>query len=238
VKDVPDELMDIPLPPGLGEVLESAARLQELVPDAVLVGGSAAAYYARHRMSTDHDHIIGDLRDRFDLILDALERDGDFVLNRATPGKIILGELGGIEAGVRQMIRTRPLETHRVRLPSGARLTVPTLEEIIRIKGYLIVRRNQMRDFLDVAALSGRYGVEFVGAVLAGIDDYYAEPTHPSDRPVQTQLARQLAEPDPRDHSRIAQLPSYKGLIDRWQKWGDVVEECRALAARMISPVA
>lgn len=230
--------MDIPLPPGLGEVLESAARLQELVPDAVLVGGSAAAYYARHRMSTDHDHIIGDLRDRFDLILDALERDGDFVLNRATPGKIILGELGGIEAGVRQMIRTRPLETHRVRLPSGARLTVPTLEEIIRIKGYLIVRRNQMRDFLDVAALSGRYGVEFVGAVLAGIDDYYAEPTHPSDRPVQTQLARQLAEPDPRDHSRIAQLPSYKGLIDRWQKWGDVVEECRALAARMISPVA
>lgn len=238
MKDVPDELMDIPLPPGLGEVLESAARLQELVPDAVLVGGSAAAYYARHRMSTDHDHIIGDLRDRFDLILDALERDGDFVLNRATPGKIILGELGGIEAGVRQMIRTRPLETHRVRLPSGARLTVPTLEEIIRIKGYLIVRRNQMRDFLDVAALSGRYGVEFVGAVLAGIDDYYAEPTHPSDRPVQTQLARQLAEPDPRDHSRIAQLPSYKGLIDRWQKWGDVVEECRALAARMISPVA
>jgi len=230
--------MDEPLPPGLGEVLESAARLQELVPDAVLVGGSAAAYYARHRMSTDHDHIIGDLRDRFDLILDALERDGDFVLNRATPGKIILGELGGIEAGVRQMIRTRPLETHRVRLPSGARLTVPTLEEIIRIKGYLIVRRNQMRDFLDVAALSGRYGVEFVGAVLAGIDDYYAEPTHPSDRPVQTQLARQLADPDPRDHSRIAQLPSYKGLIDRWQKWGDVVEECRALAARMISPLA
>jgi hypothetical protein len=30
-------------------VLESASRLQDLVPDAVLVGGSAAALYAGHR---------------------------------------------------------------------------------------------------------------------------------------------------------------------------------------------
>jgi hypothetical protein len=33
-------------------VLESAARLQRLVPDAVLVGGSAAAAYAGHRDPT------------------------------------------------------------------------------------------------------------------------------------------------------------------------------------------
>lgn len=225
---------DAELPAGLEEVLESAARLQRLVPDAVLVGGSAAAYYARHRMSTDHDHILSDLRDRFDLVLDALERDGDFVLNRATPGKIILGELGGIEAGVRQMIRTRPLEVQRVRLRSGAQITVPTLEEIARIKGYLIVRRNQMRDYLDVAALSGRFGVETISDVLAGIDDYYTDPAHPEDRPVQSQLARQLVAPAPKDRSRIADLPTYKGIVPRWQDWDAVVDECRALAARMI----
>ena len=41
--------------PELVRVLESAARLQEVVPDAVLVGGSAAALWANHRFSYDHD---------------------------------------------------------------------------------------------------------------------------------------------------------------------------------------
>lgn len=230
----PSESAGEALPAGLEEVLESAARLQRLVPDAVLVGGSAAAYYARHRMSTDHDHILEDLRDRFDIILDALERDGDFILNRAVPGKIILGELGGIEAGVRQMIRTRPLEVQRVRLPSGAELTVPTLEEIVRVKGYLIVKRNQMRDYLDVAALSGMFGAEAIGPVLAQIDDYYTDPSHADDHPVQSQLARQLAAPAPRDSTRIADLATYKGLVPRWRNWDDVTAECRTLATRMI----
>lgn len=226
--------MDSDLPTGLAEVLDSAARLQELVPDAVLVGGSAAALYARHRMSTDHDHVLADLRDRFDFVLDALERDGDFVLNRALPGKIILGELGGIEAGVRQLIRRRPLEVQRVTLPSGGEVTVPTVAEIARIKGFLIVKRNQVRDYLDVAALSGAFGAAEIGAVLQGIDEYYTDPSHPDDRPVQAQLARQLAAPAPRDHRAIAGLATYKGLVPRWREWDDVVAECRSLSVHLI----
>ncbi len=222
------------LPEGLAAVLESAARLQRIVPDAVLVGGSAAAFYARRRMSTDHDHVLVDLRDRFDLVADALEREGEFILNRAVPAKIILGELGGIEAGVRQLIRVRPLEVQSVRLASGAALTVPTLDEIARIKGYLIVRRNQMRDYLDVAALSGRFGADRIGATLAEIDDYYTDPSHPSDQPVRSQLARQLALPQPRDSRSIRDLPRYKSLEPRWHDWASVVAECERLAARVI----
>lgn len=46
------------------------------------------------------------------MVLDALEREGDWVTNRATPGKFVLGSsLGGIESGVRQLSRTTPLET-------------------------------------------------------------------------------------------------------------------------------
>src|ERR1039457_6108448 len=52
--------------PELLRVLESAARLQEVVPDAVLVGGSAAALWASHRSSDDHDHVLADLDARFD----------------------------------------------------------------------------------------------------------------------------------------------------------------------------
>ncbi|MFF5626848.1 hypothetical protein ACFY5A_15910 [Microbacterium sp. NPDC012755] len=222
------------LPSGLEELVESAARLQDLVPDAVLVGGSEAEHYARQRVSTDHDYVLADLRDRFGFVLDALDHDGDFVLNRTTPGRIILGELGGIEAGVRQLIRTRPLEVQRVRLRSGAEVTVPTLEEIARIKAFLIVKRNQMRDYLDVAALSGAYGADVIGDMLAQVDDYYTDPSHADDHPVQAQLIRQLAQPAPKDRSLIADVARRKGLVPRWRNWDDVVAECRTLAAHVI----
>ena len=55
--------------PKLATILRAAARLQELIPDAVLVGGTAAAYHASHRLSLDDDHVLVDLRDRFDDVL-------------------------------------------------------------------------------------------------------------------------------------------------------------------------
>lgn len=214
-------------------MLESASRLQQMVPDAVLVGGSAAALYAGHRDSYDHDHVLADLRDRFEVVLEALESEGEWVTNRVIPGKVILGQLGDIEAGVRQMIRTRPLETARVTLPSGRALTVPTAEETLRIKGFLIVRRNQTRDYLDVAALADRYGPGEAAAVLARIDDYYAD-QHGEGSGVAAQLARQLADPRPKDSSVTRQLGAYRNLARRWTDWGQVRSACRQLAAEMI----
>jgi transcriptional regulator with XRE-family HTH domain len=70
--------------PELVRVLESAARLQEVVPDAVLVGGSAAAPWASHRTSFDHDHVLQDLSDRFDAVLEAIEATDGWVTNRVT----------------------------------------------------------------------------------------------------------------------------------------------------------
>lgn len=214
-------------------VLESASRLQQMVPDAVLVGGSAAALYAGHRDSYDHDHVLTDLRDRFEVVLEALESEGEWVTNRVVPGKIILGQLGDIEAGVRQMIRTRALETTQVTLPSGRALTVPTAEETLRIKGFLIVRRNQTRDYLDVAALSDRYGIHDAADVLARIDDYYAD-QHGEGRGVAAQLTRQLADPRPKDSSVTGQLNTYRNLAARWTNWDEVRSVCRELAAQML----
>ena len=59
--------------PILRRVLASAARLQKVVPDAVLVGGSAAALHVGHRDSFDHDHVLADLAERYDSVLDAVE---------------------------------------------------------------------------------------------------------------------------------------------------------------------
>jgi hypothetical protein len=219
--------------PELLAVLESASRLQQKVPDAVLVGGSAAALYAGHRDSYDHDHVLPDLRDRFDVVLEALESVGEWVTNRVVPGKVILGQLGDIEAGVRQLIRTRPLETAQVTLPSGGVLTVPTADETLRVKGFLIVRRNQTRDYLDVAALADRYGIHDAAAVLARIDDYYQD-QHGGGRGVAAQLVRQLADPRPKDASVTRELGEYRNLAIRWTDWGEVRAVCRQLAAGML----
>jgi diaminopimelate decarboxylase len=218
---------------ALRAVLESAARLQELVPDAVLVGGSAAALYAGHRDSFDHDHVLTDLGDRFDIVLEALESEGEWVTSRVRPGKIILGQLGDIEAGVRQMIRKRPLETTQLTLPSGRTLRVPTANETLRIKAFLLVRRNQTRDYLDVAALAERYGVGESADVLADIDDYYAD-QHSGGRGVAAQVARQLADPRPADASVTRQLAAYRNLAPKWTDWKQVRAACHELATEML----
>lgn len=48
---------------GMEDVFVAAARLQELVPEAVLVGGSAAVHHAGHRRSLDEGHVVRDLSD-------------------------------------------------------------------------------------------------------------------------------------------------------------------------------
>ena len=220
--------------PELVRVLESAARLQEVVPDAVLVGGSAAAPWANHRSSYDHDHVLEDLGARFDAVLEAIEATDGWVTNRVTPGKIILGELGDIESGVRQLIRNKPLEVTEVTLPSGHVLRVPTPDETLRIKGYLVVRRNQVRDYLDVAALSDRYRIPHSADVLGHIDVYYSDQRGPESEGVATQLARQLADPRPADARTIRQLGQYKDLDVRWTDWGNVTDVCRCVAVEMV----
>jgi Nucleotidyl transferase AbiEii toxin, Type IV TA system len=151
---------------------------------------------AERKCSLDHDHVLDDLADCFEMVLEAIEKDEGWATNRVTPGKVILGNLDGIEAGVRQMIRKVPLEVLEVELPSGAKVTVPTLEETLRIKAFLIVRRNQTRDYLDLAALSERAGLDQAAEVLGRIDDYYGD-QHGSDDGVASQLVRQLSDPQP-----------------------------------------
>lgn len=220
--------------PRFVALLESAAHLQRLVPGAVLVGGTAAILYADHRESRDHDHVVADLADRFEMVLEAIEEDENWATNRVTPGKVILGNLDGIEAGVRQMIRKVPLEVKSVTVPSGGDVTVPTLEETLRIKAFLVVRRNQTRDYLDLAALADHLGAERAAEVLARIDDYYAD-QHGEGDGVASQLVRQLADPQPADRSVIDQLSSYRRLRRRWSDWGAVTKVLGDVSAAMLS---
>jgi len=206
-------------------------QLQSVVPGAVLVGGSAAAVHAHHRESLDNDHVIADLDRRFDTILEHLEALGDWSLVRAQPGKIILGELGGIETGVRQLLRARPLETTTVEV-RGQQLVVPTPEEILRIKAWLALSRNQTRDYLDLAALADRIGIPEAAHILRSIDEYYADVNRRPEAVV-SQLIRQLADPRPRDAQVTRELRSYKALKERWHDWSQVRDVLGTLAEEM-----
>ena len=61
---------------------------------------------------------------------------------------MILGSLDGIETGVRQLIRAEPLETIVISV-GDQELTIPTEAEILRIKGFLLLRRNST-DYFDL----------------------------------------------------------------------------------------
>ena len=218
----------------LRQVLKSAACLQSVVPDAVLVGGSGAALHAGHRDSFDHDHVLADLVDRYETVLAAVEATEGWAtsVRASKPPFTIRGSLDGIEAGLRQMRRIRPLETVEVTVGANAVVVAPTEAEALRVKAYLVVQRNVVRDFIDVVALVGHIGEDAAVAVLSDIDDYYADR---SDDPssVLTSLVIALADPSPRDTDVIKELPRYKGLDRRWHHWSDVVAACQDLALRL-----
>lgn len=215
------------LPDALPEwerLLSSAARLQKILPSAVLVGGSAAALHVRHRFSKDADHVLTDLSRTFDETLAQLESVAGWRTARVRRPVQILGSLDGIETGIRQLIRDQPLETVRMQC-EGHELTVPTLAEILRIKGVLILKRNATRDYLDFVALADAMDDAAVIAALHHFDDIYPQPNGQS---ALQQLQIQLAKPLPYD-LEDTRLNEYKDLIPKWHDWSAV----EAVAARV-----
>lgn len=217
------------------KVLDAAARLQEVLPGAVLVGGSAAAHHAAHRVSLDDDHVLTDLRERFDEALEALEETDGWITARVRRPVLVLGSLDGIETGIRQLIRHRPLEIEEVQV-GGRTLRVPTLAEIFRIKAWLALRRNATRDYLDLVALAERLGRPDAARTIVGLDEYYEDQIGAGGRRIATQLARQLAEPAPYDLSDV-DLARYRALEDRWRDWETVTRATRMLAADVLDLV-
>jgi len=206
-------------------VLSSAARLQLILPDAVLVGGTASAIYAEHRFSRDADHVLTELRPRFDDVLAQLESVAGWKTARVQRPVQILGSLDGIETGIPQLIRDEPLETTVVDY-LGAQITVPTESELLRIKAVLILKRNATRDYLDFAALADHMGDENTTLALQSFDRLYRQQSEES--PLQ-QLQVQLANALPYDLEET-ELSEYKNLASRWHEWRTVKAACSRLS--------
>ena len=218
--------------PDWEQVLTAAARLQQILPDAVRVGGTASAIHAAHRTSRDADHVLTDLRSHFDSVLAQLESVAGWKTARVQRPVLILGSLDGIETGVRQLIRELPLDTQVVE-QSGVRLTLPTPAESLRIKAVLILRRNATRDYLDFVALAGHLGDQAVVQALGSFDGLYSQDN--GESPLQ-QLQVQLANAMPYDLEGI-DLAEYRNLRPQWHDWRTLKAECSRLATTIFDQV-
>jgi len=211
-------------------VIRAATRLQRLVDGAVLVGGSGAAIHLRHRFSYDDDHVVADLRDRFDEILATLEQIAGWRSARVQRPVQILGSLDGVDTGIRQLRRVEPLETEFVAAGDGM-LCIPSLPEMLRIKAWLVVSRNATRDYVDSAALAARLReLEGEGAVVgafARLDALYPQANGESTL---RQVVKQFADPKPYDFEHDA-FEELRGLTPPWTSWEAVLAALREVAA-------
>ena len=191
-------------------LLSPERHLQHLIPGRILVGGTAAAIHAGHRVSLDGDHVLEDLRARFDEVLAALEAVAGWQTERVQRPVLILEQLDGILTGIRQLRRTTPLETELV-----AGLRVPTLPEMARIKAWLLATRNTVRDYLDTVVLFERLGEEGVVDALGSFDEIYRQPSGVSPL---AEVSERLAAALPQDRTEI-DLSQYRGLQPPWDDW-------------------
>ena len=213
------------------KLLEAAANFQELLTGSVMIGGSAVAVHLKHRYSFDADHILSDLKENYEEVLDFLEGRDDWETARIHPPKLILGNFQGVETGVRQLRRNRPLETEQINI-AGKSLTTPTLPEMIRTKGWMIVSRNATRDYIDFAALAKHMGIEDAVEVLNDFDDFYSDLIRGSQASPIVQLIRQLAEPKPGDLEQI-DLSQYKGIQPPFDSWDYIVKICEEISVEL-----
>jgi hypothetical protein len=214
--------------PDWERLLAAERHLQHLVPGAVLVGGTAAALHARHRVSMDGDHVLADLRDRFDEVLSSLEAAAGWETERVRRPVLILSQLQGVLTGIRQLRRARPLETEEV---DGLR--VPTLAEMARIKAWLLATRHTVRDYLDTVVLFERLGEDGIGEAMRPFDEIYRQPTGSSPL---SEVVERLVEARPTDLADI-DLSSYRDLRPPWNSWQHLAERGRHWAKSLVRVV-
>jgi hypothetical protein len=182
------------------------------------VGGTAAALHAGHRTSLDGDHVLEDLRPRFDEVLRALEAVAGWQTSRVQRPVAILGQMDGVMTGIRQLRRTRPLEHEIV-----AGLRVPTLAEMARIKAWLLATRHTVRDYLDAVVLLERLGDEAAPRAFESFDELYAQASGTSPM---VEFVDRLASATPSDAPEV-DLRTYKGLGAPWNDWSHLAARGR-----------
>ncbi len=214
----------IKIPNALKEVIDVAIQANREVDGSVALGGSICALYCGHRASTDVDFVLNDLRERFKDIRDHLFEVEGWKEARIKPPVLILGALNDIEVGYRQLRRSIPLETLEIELPNGT-LFIPTLNEFLRVKAFLLYDRNYTRDFVDFAELTCLLKTKEVVTALLSLDEKFAWQKQPS---VILEVAKNLVNPKPHDSSTHG-FETLRLLTPKLHTWDEVSNKCQEI---------
>jgi hypothetical protein len=215
-------------------MLAVAIKTQKAVPGAVPTGGSIAAFYAGHRLSYDLDHLLQNLQGEFAEVVEHLDGVEGWKSARRTTGKVILGSLDGIEVGLRQIRRTKPMKTITIRTSNGE-WTIPTYGEALNEKAAMVAVRGATRDFLDVIALvrAAKDRRAVIDNLLRLDEDFEGLQQHS----ILLSVAQHLCHPEPADlHSM--DLSNYKGLSGDLTSWSVIRDECIQLGQELTRRIA
>lgn len=217
---------NIEIPTELSEVMRAGVRANREVPGSIALGGSIVALYCHHRTSIDIDFVLADLRERFQEIREHLFEISGWKEARVKQPVLILGSLGNVEVGFRQLRRQVPLETEEVELPDG-KLTIPTLRELLRVKAFLLYDRNFTRDFVDFAELACLLETDEVVRALTDLDEKFGWEKQPS---IILEVIKALLSPSPHDFddpkAGFDQLRMLEPMLKTWQA---VSEKCQEI---------
>ena len=194
---------------------------------------TAAAHHAGHRVSLDDDHVVADLRERFDDVLAALEETSGWVTARVQRPVLILGRLDGArDRG------SEPDPPDAARSRSGPRPGIASCG-CRRFPRSRASRRGCVCSATPPATIwtspPWQTGSATVGP-RPWSRRWIATTPISSARPDGASLrrwARQLAEPRPDDLGEV-DLISYRRLDRRWHDWQTVVDVCRRVAVRVL----
>lgn len=207
------------------DAIGAASRLHRVASNEI----SGAATY---RFASDDEHVARLISERYDELVSRIAAEAGWPVSEQKPPTMILRNLTGVQTGIRDFARSAPLEMTSYQTGYGD-VVLPTLAEMLRVKGYLFVRRNALRDIVDFLALSDRLseleGREAILAALRPLDKLYPQRNGQS---VTRQLAKQLADPKPYDRED-ATANSGRALNIRYGSWGAVCEKALTLAAEI-----
>jgi hypothetical protein len=219
---------NITIPPELAEVVRVGVRAGREVPGSVALGGAVCALFAHHRESIDIDFVLADLNKRFQEVREHLFEVPGWKEARIRVPVLILGSLDGVEVGYRQLRRSAPLETQGVETPEGT-LIIPTLEEMLRVKAFLIYERDTTRDFVDFAELSRLLERDEVVDALSGLDEKFGWARQPS---IILEVTKALLQPEPHDRGTNG-FETLRFLDPKLKTWEEVAAQCRDIGQRL-----
>ena len=230
-------------------VLKAASRTQSAVDEAVLVGGTAVNILVPYRTSQDADHLVHNLASIWDRVLERLDEMAGWNFHSLREKHTIFGNVDGVHVSLMDddIIgqHGEPLEWHNATV-MGLPMRLPTLDDLVRIKSYLLLFRNMARDYADLSVMTRGTPSKRLYTILTPLEHRYHVRPHASfshdgkNRPLSflEEMGLRLLNPKPRDWRkslnhwdqrfrlfRPGELPSWEALIPACQELGGRVLE-------------